>query len=401
MSSSVAASIFSTDEYSRYKIFCESIMNGRLELQYVPYKFLTAELYDLAVERNVHSLEVVSDKFKTELCLKEVKRNRHTLEFVLQCALPEDRQSLYLEAVKNGLALQHVPEEFKKQELCRIAVEKDWRALEFVPEELKDEKLCHIAVGKDWHAVEFVSEKLKTAELYIEAVNNGFELRHVPEKLRNEKLCHIAVKSNGLALQYVPNESKKQELCFDAVNNAGLALQYVPEGLKDEKLYRIAVGKDWRALEFVPEKTEEFCRIAVGKDWRALKFVPETIWAVELCFGAVKNGFAEPHDVPDALRDFLKNAKYGYHNKTLQKYCADLATHSPNFIPAFLRELYGIVVNEKCVETSSNDEESTDYRTVAWHAEKCRLNPSHIHSVPPNMLRDVQEFLGQSRSRRY
>ena len=55
----------------------------------------------------------------------------------------------------------------------------------YVPEEFKTEELCRVAVS-----------------------NNGFALVYVPGALRTEELCRIAVEDNGNVLMDVPEESR-------------------------------------------------------------------------------------------------------------------------------------------------------------------------------------------------
>jgi hypothetical protein len=83
-----------------------------------------------------------------------------------------------------GGFLAEVPALLKTRELCRTAVEQDWRSLAFVPETLKTPELCRAAVEQQGGALRVVPEALKTSELCRTAVEQyGRDLMFVPEAL--------------------------------------------------------------------------------------------------------------------------------------------------------------------------------------------------------------------------
>ena len=64
-------------------------------------------------------------------------------------------ENLCLEAVKkNGIELQHVPENLQTDEVCRIAIADNWRALDYVHN--KTEELCRIAYKKNPDAIDLM-----------------------------------------------------------------------------------------------------------------------------------------------------------------------------------------------------------------------------------------------------
>ena len=77
---------------------------------------------------------------------------------------------------------------------------------------------------KDGMALEFVPENLKTVELCLEAVKqDGWALRYVPWGQLNlndpamAEMCLAAVKEDGSLLKYVPENFKTVELWLEAV----------------------------------------------------------------------------------------------------------------------------------------------------------------------------------------
>ena len=100
----------------------------------------------------------------------------------------------YLEQVKkDGCVLEFVPDEYKTEEICKIAVQQNGYALEDVPVEYRTEEICKIAVQQ-----------------------NGYALEDVPVEYITEELCKIAIHETGWSLEYVPVEYITEELLFMA-----------------------------------------------------------------------------------------------------------------------------------------------------------------------------------------
>lgn len=85
--------------------------------------------------------------------------------------------------------LSKIPEEFRSENVCTLAVQKDGAALRHVPMEHRSYWLCTEAVS-----------------------NNGLALGYVPDEHRDYVMCSLAVESHGMALGYVPGELVTPEL---------------------------------------------------------------------------------------------------------------------------------------------------------------------------------------------
>ena len=140
---------------------------------HVPYKFKTQEMCDVALEQDSSNLEYVPYNLKTlEMCLDAVKK---------------DPTKYYV--------LEYVPEEFKKtKEMFLLLVEHDSRLFERVPDEFKTQEMCDVAVF-DYHwNIDLVPEKFITPEICVSAVErNGLTIKYVPEKLKTKELCTKAL----------------------------------------------------------------------------------------------------------------------------------------------------------------------------------------------------------------
>ena len=106
--------------------------------------------------------------------------------------LPDDKeyQKHLVQVTKNADYMKFLPEKYKTEELCEIAVKENPKAFQYVPEDMISQELCE-SVVKD----------------------NGWNLQYVPFNHRTEEICSIAVEKDGHALRYVPSSQRTFEIC--------------------------------------------------------------------------------------------------------------------------------------------------------------------------------------------
>jgi hypothetical protein len=78
------------------------------------------------------------------------------------------------------------------------------------------EALCKAAVKRNGWALEYTPDALRTYELYLEAVEQGYDLRYVLYEYRTGELCVFAVIEDGGALQFVPEAVRSAVVCIEA-----------------------------------------------------------------------------------------------------------------------------------------------------------------------------------------
>ncbi len=163
----------------------------------------------------IQDFEFWSDE---EFCLKSVKKNGRSLEFV-KVQTPE----ICLRAIREDYsALEFVKNQ--TPEICIKAIKKNHHALQFVKEQTKE--ICLAAVKSNGHALEYVNDEFKTHEIYLEAVkSNGFAISLIKEKTPD--LCLEAVKFDPISLQFIEKKFQTEEVCIEAVKLNGMALEYV------------------------------------------------------------------------------------------------------------------------------------------------------------------------------
>ena len=88
--------------------------------------------------------------------------------------------------------------------------------------------LCLELVKEDMDAINYIPEQFRTEELWRIAITNcGYWLKELPSELMSEEFCLLAVKSYGRAIEYVPEQFKTKELFFAAVRQDSRAFKHV------------------------------------------------------------------------------------------------------------------------------------------------------------------------------
>lgn len=204
--------------------------------------------------------------------------NQSIKDVVLSSCLPqEDVQRINSIINNDGFYLKKYKPENRTIPVCLAAVMKDGLAIEFVPEHIRTKDICNAA-----------------------CISDGLALMYVPEEIKNAEICKNAVLNNGIALKYVPEKYKTQQMCGIAVTNTGTALEFVPEEYVNEKLCKAAAIQSKDAFAFIPKSyiTPAFCASIVnekGSEWieglpkelrnsafynELVKLAPSVIWNV-------------------------------------------------------------------------------------------------------------------------
>ena len=84
-------------------------------------------------------------------------------------------------------------------------------------------------VIRDGWALQYIPEEHRSYDMCLHAVKQcGWTLQFVPEEHRSYDLCLSAVEQNGGTLKYVPMEHRSYDLCLSAVQQDRCALYFVP-----------------------------------------------------------------------------------------------------------------------------------------------------------------------------
>ena len=111
----------------------------------------------------------------------------------------------------------YIPERFIDYDLALKAIKQSEDAflLRNVPINLIDYPMCLEAIkGKRMNNLEYIPNRFKTEEICSIAVNNyGSNLEFVPEKLKTEKMCEDALRAEhygSYAIPYIPKDVEEK-----------------------------------------------------------------------------------------------------------------------------------------------------------------------------------------------
>lgn len=140
-----------------YNICKEMVKRFEVAISYVPRKYLTNELVDMAIEMYPNTLSRLPvDERSKQRCIKAVMKNAKALRSV-----PHDKKSLIVNFAGEN------------KKLYEVAVEKDGMALSFVPASNRNFALCYKALSLDSRAIQFVPASVITYDFLEKLSDNG------------------------------------------------------------------------------------------------------------------------------------------------------------------------------------------------------------------------------------
>lgn len=243
-------------------------------LKVIAKKYLTREVYEIAVSKNGLNLKYVPEQYRDiAMCLAAVQSDGGALGEVPERILFGDKgYEICFTAVRNdlkGLALSFVPECYlcgkEGKALCEAAVKANGYALEYVPKRLITKELAKAAIEAPFPVGEFLwpdgSRSIWSAYGSYRPV-----LSFVPEKCMSEELVALSARLYPESLQYAPAEFVSRDLCFEMVERDPMNLRYVPQ--LDKKLVNYALKSNPWAILAIPASllTTKLCRDALRRD---------------------------------------------------------------------------------------------------------------------------------------
>ncbi|MGZ3732782.1 MAG: DUF4116 domain-containing protein, partial [Parachlamydiaceae bacterium] len=175
--------------------------------------------------------------------------------------LVNDQEIVRAILTNNGLALQYMQTEFKKdRQIVLNAVTQNGGAFQYATEELKrDREFVLAVVRKNELAFEYVSEEFKNdEEVVLTALQKSASaFKYASKELKNDRRVVLAVvQENGLALEYAFKEFKSdEEVVLAAVRKNASAFKYASEELKsDKRVVLAAVRKNASAFKYASEE---------------------------------------------------------------------------------------------------------------------------------------------------
>lgn len=141
------------------------------------------------------------------------------LRKLLDNPLIETFEELERELAIGELILKQNNPPAKTYEYWRDRVLANYRDLKLVPEEFKTEEICNLALDITYHALPFIDQGLITSELYEKLVSkDGFAIQIIPDEFITKELCFKAAE-NGTTLSLIPSAYYSEELILLVFKN--------------------------------------------------------------------------------------------------------------------------------------------------------------------------------------
>ncbi len=266
-------------------------------LENIPREFLTHELCEAAVRSHPFAVRYVPEAFE-DVYVLAVRQDERVFR---ESDVYKKNSAVLGELMKtNGSLIREVPVEMRTKELCMTAQGNFAYAYGYMPEEWRTDEVWRMAVALDCNVLSEVPEEMRTEsmrDVALAALDKKEPerlkefLSHVPYALRTEDVCRKVLKRNGINLRWVPKELMTHELCEIAVKSEGNAIGLVPQELCDETLNILAVENGCR-LYNIPQsrRTEAVCKAAVAHNADNFDWIPEEAKTPEVCLTALKAG---------------------------------------------------------------------------------------------------------------
>jgi hypothetical protein len=153
-------------------------------------RILLHSIRDITLDEYIAAgrLEYLPMKFMSyEVCCEFVKNSRTYLTSVPNEYRNEEICKI---AVKHGKSLLGVPVEFRTYDICEIAIRNDpWAILHVPKKKVLDSKLCMLAVHMNYYTFDHVPKRFRTKEMWDIVIKTGdYDIRDVPKKYLAKEL---------------------------------------------------------------------------------------------------------------------------------------------------------------------------------------------------------------------
>ena len=300
--------------------------NKDILLQYIPKKFKTIDVCQVAVENNASNIKYVPNEILTAKFLKEM-------------------------AMVNGEVIQFLPEDQKTEELCRKAFENNIDTIMYMPESLIRQADCERYITESF-SISGIPKKylnpsllakgvrgkrtrddrlffnnlpneFKTPELMLELISldatylRRFDTVFAELGMINPATFLNMVALNGECLQHVPKKLLTDQICLTALNTqfeeyqrSGRKirnieiLKFFPKSLINEVVASKSLSVNENNLRYIPEKlkTEELIKVATASSSSyvdIIKYIPKKMFTEKMCLDIINDNLRGFSDIPD------------------------------------------------------------------------------------------------------
>ena len=216
----------------------------------------------------------------------------------------EIKTELLRRVKQRGTLLEHIPKEFKTNQICLAALQQDPQAHVFIPPDMFTPEICDISavnsnIGFVYYVkYGFINLDMISEKVWCKLAMSNMTLSDVPEKFRTDKICRVFVNKNSINIRHVPTQYLSTEMLLDVVRIDGMSLSYIKAAFRTEEVCLAAVQDNAYAIIYVPDecKNEEICLTAVRRKGTLLKHIPKNKQTLNICQAAISQDPAADHN---------------------------------------------------------------------------------------------------------
>ncbi len=263
-------------------------------IQYVPLKFLTHKLCEIAVSQNglaiLYLIHMVPHLISPKLCEIAVSQNGFIIQYLIQkaphlitprlCEIAVSQDGLVLRCIVEGIDSGVIPFIIHANTYL-IAIKNNWYSIKYIPEKDLTPELCEVAINIDAHAIRCISDDFirfvapHLPELAINKLNSVIEI--IPKEFLTPELLISVIKNNiGSIITRIPDDLMKTELCMAIVKNRGTDIQYIKTKFLNVPICEEAVNNNCEAFHHISIKfiTLNMCKTMVKASIENFKYIP-------------------------------------------------------------------------------------------------------------------------------
>lgn len=332
---------------SRFSRFEIDKKNSKVEafIEKIPESIKSEEFWTKLVEKNGYYLMYIPANIKNEKLY--TKAIQSFPDCVVNIPKIDITQEMWIEAVKNGVGLKYVEEDYRTPELyLEILKNKEYYYKVFdIPEEKKNWDIYVYAAKYNKIKYDDIPEEITSNRKFWEAVidKNASLLKHAPKDMITPDLCQKLIEDSPYNIENIPEEFVTLDMCkfvmqpkdnsknifskyifkcippqyiMEFVPNAptgtfdGLKLEEFLECVPEEKrtdifyIKLLSYGKEGK--KYIPGKflrRQEFWEKIVDNSRCEFELVPDKYKTQEMCIKAVKDDEYNFQYVPENMKN--------------------------------------------------------------------------------------------------
>ena len=255
-----------------------SVQYWGTSIQYVHDEFITYKLYKIAIINDDNSIKYVNRKLITDreyykLCLLSIKKFGLNIKFIP----PKFQTQKLVDIAINSCcwAYQYCLDEFKTFKNSFLAVQKNGQIIKYIPRHIINKDICLTAINTKYCCLDLIPKEFISQNICMDAVKtNGENIKGVPYEFMSYELARIAINTPS------PEHVK--------LNMASHNIQYIHTNYITKNLIIECVKKCFGSYGKIPKQclTEEIINAVLDVQPYCILYMEQTPYN---CLKAIKN----------------------------------------------------------------------------------------------------------------